>query len=152
MKVAPISMAEARRWLSVEHRHLRTGLTGWLFGVQILDDQGFRIGVACAGRPKARALQDGRTIEITRVAVREGNPNACSFSYGALRRAAVALGYTRVVTYTLPEEGGASLRAAGFVEDGRTKGGEWDCPSRSRRPAERADRKVRWVWHAGGAT
>ena len=149
LSVRPISLNAAREWIASVHRHLRRPITGWLFGVEVLRD-GVRIGVACAGRPAARMLQDGVTCEITRVAVMEGERNACSFAYGALRRAAVALGYRRVVTYTLDgEEPGSSLRAAGFVDQGRAGGGEADRPSRRRKPVEQAGAKRRWLWEAG---
>ena len=145
--VRPISLNAARAWIAATHRHLRRPITGWLFGVEVLDDAGTRIGVACAGRPTARHLQDGTTCEITRVAVVEGHANACSFAYGALRRAARALGYTRVVTYTLADqESGASLRAAGFTDDGIAGGGEASRPSRPRHPVEQPGPKRRWVW------
>ena len=91
-------------------------------------------------------LQDGVTCEVTRVAVLEGEHNACSFAYGALRRAARALGYTRVVTYTMLDEPGSSLRAAGFVDDGPAGGGEASRPSRNRQPVEQSGPKRRWVW------
>lgn len=143
--VRPISLNAAREWISKTHRHLRRPVTGWLFGVEILRD-GERIGVACAGRPASRMLQDGTTCEITRVAVLEGERNACSFAYGALRRAAVALGYTRVVTYTMLNEPGSSLRAAGFVDDGEAGGGQADRPSRRRAPVEQSGPKRRWLW------
>lgn len=149
MKCRPISLNAAREWIAAVHRHLRRPITGWLFGVEIIDDRGERIGVACAGRPSARMLQDGTTCEITRVAVLEGHRNACSFAYGALRKAAVALGYERIVTYTLDgEEPGSSLRAAGFVDEGVAGGGEADRPSRRRKPVEQAGAKRRWVWMA----
>lgn len=144
-EVRPITRNEASRWLAAVHRHLRRPVTGWLFGVEVLRD-GQRVGVAMAARPAARLLQDGVTIEVTRVAVLEGNPNACSFAYGALRRAAVALGYQRVVTYTRADEPGASTRAAGFVDDGPAGGGEADRPSRRRGPVEDPSPKRRWVW------
>jgi hypothetical protein len=147
MKVRPISLNAARDWIASVHRHLRRPITGWLFGVEVLDDGGNRIGVACAGRPKARMLQDGETCEITRVAVLEGHRNACSFAYGALRRAAAALGYTRIITYTLDaEEPGSSLRGAGFVDEGPAGGGEADRPSRRRKPVEQTGIKRRWLW------
>lgn len=141
----PISLNAAREWIASVHRHLRRPITGWLFGVEILRGER-RIGVACAARPAARNLQDGLTCEITRVAVLEGEQNACSFAYGVLRRAAVALGYRRVVTYTLADEPGTSLRAAGFRCDGTTKGGEADRPARRRAPVEQSGPKKRWVW------
>lgn len=146
MTCRPISLNAARAWIAKVHRHLRRPITGWLFGIEILSGDE-RIGVACAGRPAARMLQDGLTCEITRVAVLEGNRNACSFAYGALRRAAAALGYLRVVTYTIDgEEPGTSLRAAGFRDEGPAGGGEADRPSRRRRLVENSSTKRRWVW------
>lgn len=146
LSVSPISLNAARSWIMCCHRHLRRPITGWLFGVEILR-HGQRIGVACAGRPAARMLQDGVTCEITRVAVIEGERDACSFAYGALRRAARELGYRRVVTYTLAEEPGTSLRAAGFVDCGIAGGGQADRPSRRRKPVEQSGPKRRWEWN-----
>jgi hypothetical protein len=84
------------------------------------------------GLPKARALMDGRTLEITRVAVVEGTKNANSMMYGACARAAKALGYSRLVTYTLPTESGASLRAVGWTADTELKGGgSWEHHTRN---------------------
>lgn len=147
MRVRPISQNAASPWMKENHRHLKRKVTGWLFGVEILDDYGNRIGVAICGRPAARMLQDGRTCEITRVAT-DGHRNACSFAYGALRRAAASLGYERVYTYTRVDEPGVSPRAAGFVFDGEAGGGEADRPSRRRKPVEQPIRKHRWVWPA----
>lgn len=147
LSVRPITRNKAVEWIRTVHRHLKKPVTGWLFGVEILRD-GQRIGVACAGRP-CRKLQDGETCEITRVAVVDGHQNACSFAYGALRRAAAALGYKRIVTYTLySEEPGISLRAAGFMDRGPAGGGEYDCPSRPREPVENSSLKRRWEWKA----
>lgn len=67
-----------------------------------------------AGRPVARGLDDGHTIEVVRLAT-DGTPNACSMLYGACWRAARALGYVRGVTYTQTDESGASLRASGWT-------------------------------------
>lgn len=144
-RIRPVTRNEATAWCANVHRHLRRPVTGWLFGVQILRPDGVRIGVAMAGRP-ARLLQDGLTIEITRVAVLEGNPNACSQVYGALRRAAVALGYTRVVTYVRSDEDGIACKAAGFRCEGPAGGGEADRPSRRRKPSEDPSPKTRWMW------
>lgn len=148
MRVRPISLNAANKWMADVHRVHKRPCAGWLFGVAILADDGAVIGVAMAGRPKARHLQDGTTVEITRVAALPGHPNACSFAYGALRRAAAALGYRRVYTYTLATEPGISPRAAGFVYDGLTTGGEWSSPARPRSAAENSEPKHRWVWIA----
>lgn len=147
LSVRPISFNAAREWISSTHRHLREPLTGWLFGVEVLSGQ-TRVGVACVGRPSARMLQDGVTCEITRVAVIDGARNACSFAYGALRRAALALGYQRIYTYTRYDEHGASLRASGWTHEGAAGGGEWTRPSRHRDVTEDPVPKQRWVYYA----
>jgi hypothetical protein len=145
LRTRPITRALARRWINRVHRHLRAPV-GDVIRVALETEHCEIVGVGMAGRPTARRLDDGRTIEITRIAVLEGYPNACSMLYGALRRASLSLGWRRLVTYTLPEEGGASLRASGWRLDGLTNGGEWDRPSRSRGAAARADVKSRWVY------
>jgi hypothetical protein len=95
------------------------------------------------GRNPARVWQGTGRVVISRVAT-DGAPNACSMIYGALCRAAKALGYREVWTYTLPHELGTSLRASGFEDQGLTRGGEHDRPSRSRAPAEQPGPKRRW--------
>lgn len=104
--------------------------------------QGRVVGVAVAGNPP-RVWQGTGRIVISRVATLE-HRNACSKLYGAICRAAEALGYREAWTYSLPEEPGESLRGAGFEDMGLTAGGEHDRPSRRRKPAKRPDRKRRW--------
>lgn len=58
--------------------------------------------------------------------------NACSMLYATAWKAAKALGYRRLITYTLPEEGGASLRASGWKLIGERGGGNWNVKSRPR--------------------
>lgn len=112
----------------------------------LVDEAGNRAGLAMAGRPCSRMLQDGVTAEITRVAVLPGHPNACSRAYGALRRALTAIGYRRIYTYTRADEPGHSPKAAGFRCEGPAGGGEADRPSCRRRRSEDPSRKIRWVW------
>jgi len=144
LTIRPITRNAALPWIAEHHRHLRRAVTGWLFGIQLLDGNGER-GVAVCGRPAARMLQDGLTCEITRIST-NGHRNACSRAYGALRKAAVALGYTRIVTYTRLDEPGTSPLAAGFKDDGPAGGGEADRPSRRRGPVEDNEPKRRWIW------
>lgn len=132
------AIAKVREW----HRHL-PDLQGGLFAAQCVDPAGNCVGVAVAGNP-SRVWQGQAKIVITRVAT-QGYENACSALYGALCRAAKALGYREVWTYTLPEEPGTSLRAAGFIDMGLTDGGEWSRPSRARNPARRPEPKRRWL-------
>lgn len=74
---------------------------------------------------------------------------ACSKLYGAAVKAGRAMGYTRFITYTLPEEGGSSVKAAGFHLDGivpERKDG-WHRNNRRRNIPSRtpAGPKLRWV-------
>ncbi len=110
--LTPILRDEARAFVAEHHRHNGPPVS-WLFGAALRDEAGTVVAVAMAGRPVARALADGRTIEVTRVCTLEQR-NAASRLYGALCRAAQALGYRRAITYNLATESGASLRAAGF--------------------------------------
>jgi hypothetical protein len=97
----------------------------------LADGEGALRGVAIAGRPVARLNDDGLTLEVTRCCV-DGVKNGCSMLYAACWRAARALGYKRLITYTLFEEPGTSLRAAGFKLLYATKGDTWDRPGRPR--------------------
>lgn len=72
------------------------------------------VGVATVGRPVAKAYQDGYTLEVNRTCTLDDARNANSMLYGAAWRAAKALGYRRLITYTQAGESGASLRAAGW--------------------------------------
>ena len=86
---------------------------------------------------------DGLTLEVNRVAT-DGCPNACSALYGAAWRAAKAMGYQRLITYTLPEEGGASLRGAGWRLVGEAGGGKWSREGRPRVDMHPTHGKLRW--------
>lgn len=135
LHLLPISRIRLNVWIAKHHRHSKP-VVGDIFRVCVADTEDCVRGAACLGQPKARRLNDGRTGEITRV-VTDGTPNACSMLYGALVRAAKALGYLRVITYTKADEPGSSLRAAGFKDDGIiSPGKEWSVPSRPRKPAD----------------
>ena len=54
------------------------------------------------------------------------------------------MGFAKIVTYTLPAEGGASLRASGWVRVAETAGGSWDCASRPR--VDDAPTVPKWRW------
>jgi hypothetical protein len=145
LRIAPISVSAAQKYVSETHRHLKK-IQGGLFAAAVVDDQGIIRGVGIAGNP-ARVWQGTGRVVISRIAS-DGCENACSALYGALCRAAKALGYREAWTYTLPEEPGISLRAAGFESRGLTDGGEHDRPNqpaRHRKPAVRPEPKKRWV-------
>jgi hypothetical protein len=119
LRIVPLDLDEANAVIEQWHRHHKP-VPGQKFAVGVMD--GDRIcGAAIVSRPVARKIDRQRILEITRVCT-DGTRNACSMLYGACRKAALAMGYQHVITYTLPEEGGASLRAAGFRFDGEAGG------------------------------
>ena len=112
MRIVPITLREARAFIEEHHRHSKPP-RGWKFGIGLkIDDQ--LIGVATAGRPIARHFDDGLTIEVNRTCT-NGAKNANSMLYGAVWRAARAMGYCRAITYTQADETGASLKGAGWT-------------------------------------
>ena len=127
----PCELTEANEFVSRWHRHHQP-VVGHKFsvGCSTVDDP--RVcGVAIVGRPVARMNDDGWTLEVTRVAT-DGTANACSFLYGAAWRAARELGFRRLITYTLKEEPGTSLKAAGWKLLGIRGGGSWNRDNRPR--------------------
>lgn len=106
MNLVPVTLREACAFVAAHHRH-HPAPRGCVLVAGIQRDQEI-VGVVVVGRPSARRLQDGYTAEVTRVCVRDDVPNGCSMLYGAAWRAVRALGYRRLVTYTLPAEGGAA--------------------------------------------
>lgn len=141
LALMPLTLREARAYVDQHHRHHRAP-QGGLFAIGATNGNEV-VGVAIVGKPVARMLNDGWTVEVTRLCT-DGTRNACSLLYGACWRAARALGYRRLVTYTLPEEGGSSLRASGFRVVGQTRGGTWSRPSRPRVDMHPTQRKLRW--------
>lgn len=112
MRIIPITLKTACEFISTHHRHNRPP-AGWKFGVG-LESNGQLVGVATAGRPVARHFDDGLTLEVNRSCT-DGTRNANSMLYGAVWKAAKAMGYRRAITYTQADETGASLRAVGWV-------------------------------------
>lgn len=141
LELIPMDRDHANEYVRRLHRHSKP-VQGYRFAVAIADSTGVR-GVAIAGRPVARGLQDGRTIEILRVCT-DGVRNGCTRLYGACCRAAAAIGYLRAITYTLEAEGGASLRAAGFTPAATVRDRQWGCDSRPREQRELLGDKIRW--------
>lgn len=133
-ELVPVTLTEARRFIAEHHRHNGAPVT-WRFGVGLARG-GRLVGVATAGRPVSPkvAAAEPRTVEVARVCTL-GDKNANTRLYGAICRAAAALGFTSAITYTLESEGGASLRAAGFVCEGvygARVGQTWNVASRPR--------------------
>lgn len=149
----PVSVTEAKLFVNLHHRHCEAP-ESWRFGTGLSHD-GELVAIAMLGRPTARGLDQVLDVEVTRVCVIEPARyrNACSMLYGALCRAAKALGYRDAYTYTVEGEDAASVRAAGFLPDADL--GErptWASASRPRQdetlfgPRKRpTGPKTRWV-------
>ena len=112
LTLTPVSLAEANAFVAQHHRHHKP-VTGHKFSIGCTAD-GRLVGVAIVGRPVSRYLDNGLTLEVNRL---------CT---------ARAMGYLKIITYTLDTENGASLRAAGWTCAGLAGGKRW---TGSRRPA-----------------
>ena len=130
LTLTPVSLKDANAFVAQHHRHHKP-VTGHKFSIGCAE-AGRLVGVAIVGRPVSRYLDDGHTLEVNRLCT-DGTKNACSFLYAAAWRAARAMGYRKIVPYILDPEGGASLRAAGWVCAGLAGGKRW---TGSRRPKE----------------
>ena len=141
LALTPITLREANAFIEQHHRHHGPS-RGCIVCVAVSASGAVR-GVAIVGRPVARGADDGWTAEVTRCCT-DGARNACSMLYAAAWRAVRALGYRKLITYTLATEGGSSLRAAGFLCIGKVTGRTWSCQSRPRVDTHPLQDKLRW--------
>lgn len=141
LEIVPITLKESSAYIAEHHRH-HGPMKFHIFSLGIADDTGI-VGVAIIGRPCARLNDDGWTLEVSRCCT-NGVKNGCSMLYGAAWRAAKALGYRRLITYTLPIEGGISLRASGWKLIGERGGGSWNRKTRPRVDLNPGQRKFLW--------
>ena len=142
LTIVPLDLSEANELVSRWHRHHKPTV-GHKFSIGVADEKGRVVGAAIIGRPVARGNDNGLTLEVLRVST-DGTPNACSALYGAAWRTAKAMGYERLITYTLPSESGASLRGAGWRVIGSTPGRLWSCKSRPRVDKHPLGQKLVW--------
>ena len=128
LSLVPVSLKEANAFVEKHHRHHKS-VVGHKFSLGCVK-AGELVGVAIVGRPVSRYLDNGKTLEVTRLCT-TGEQNVCSFLYGAAARAAKALGYEKIITYTLDDEPGVSLRAAGWLCAGLAGGISWSGQRRA---------------------
>ena len=139
----PISLKRANEFVSNHHRHNKP-VAGHKFSIGLFDNERL-IGVAICGRPVARMADDGLTLEVLRVCT-DGTRNANSMLYSRVKKIAQVMGYQKVLTYTLTEESGASLRAVGAQKDGIVKPREWSREKRKRETQNIYKKeKIRWI-------
>ena len=144
LMVTPINLDEANAFVEQHHRHHKP-VPGAKFCVAVSQEDEVR-GVAIVGRPVSRVLDDGWALEVNRCCT-DGTRNSCSMLYATAWKAAKAMGYTSLITYTLESEGGSSLRGAGWrcVGKATTRIGQgWNVKSRPRVDTHPLQQKLRW--------
>lgn len=141
LEIRPCDFRTACAFVKENHRHNKPPI-GHKFSIACYEDNRL-CGVAMVGRPVARALDDGLTLEVNRCCT-DGTRNCCSMLYGASWRAAKALGYKRIITYTRESENGASLRASNWICDGSAGGTHWTGQRYQQIEIILDEKKVRW--------
>jgi len=142
-KFKAVELREANRFIELFHRHNKP-VTRAKFQIGMTCD-GELIGIGIAGRPVARHLDDGKTLEVLRTCIKEGHPNACSKMYARLKRIGLLLGFERVITYTLQREAQSSLKAIGAKIAAEVKPQEWNRPNRHR-TSQKVYTEPKWRW------
>lgn len=141
MTITPVTYREACEFVKKHHRHHKPP-QGHKFSLGLaVDDQ--LVGVAICGRPVARKLDNGYTMEVTRLCT-DGTPNACSKLYAAAWRVAKNMGYRELITYILETEAGTSLKAAGWISVGKAGGGNWNVKTRPRDDSDHQQLKIKF--------
>lgn len=125
-RVRPITLRAANDFVAEYHRHNgRTARNGGKFAVAV-EWGGESVGVAIVGNPLSATYMNkeayGYVAEVLRTCTNENAPKgAVSFLYGACTRVCRDMGFDRLISYTLTEESGASLRGAGWKNMATTK-------------------------------
>jgi hypothetical protein len=142
MKAVPLELKQANAFVEENHRHHDPVYRDkFRVGCEI---DGTLVGVVQVGRPVSRMLDDGKTLEVVRLAS-DGSRDVCSFLYSKAARIAKEMGYKKIITYILDTECGTSLKAAGWHKEADTSGGAWTRPSRPRHTSAPTCRKQRWA-------
>lgn len=141
LEIQPITFREANSFIEQHHRHHKPQW-GCKFCIAVNDGEKV-VGVIVVGRPVSRHLDNGWTAEVTRCCT-DGTPHAPSKLYAAAWRAARAMGYKRLITYTLKTEPGTSLIASGWRLVGLAGGGTWNRKDRPRVDKHPIGQKQLW--------
>ena len=148
--IAPCPNDAAKAYVDEFHRHHGSSVQA-KFCLAALDESGLVRGVVMVGRPVARLLDDGWTLEVNRLAS-DGCENACSALYGASRRVAKEMGYRKLITYIREDEPGTSLKASGWVFEEAIRARSWNMPGRARTDKTEIVRRGRWSVRLSGTT
>lgn len=148
LKICPISLKEAQQYIRKHHRHCGPPKFHKFSVALVVAGEDEPVGIAVASTPKARVQMDGKTLEINRVCSDVRYADVCSKLYSLVVKAGRNMGYCRFLTYTLAEEDGVGIKAAGFRLDGMTENAPqgWNSQSRPRCTEKYPDGpKKRWV-------
>lgn len=147
MRIVPLTLRQANDFVERWHRHsARTSNDGGKYAVG-LEHDGHLVGVAIVGRPVARLLQVEGAAELLRLCTSPGAPKGSGAKlYARARRIWQLMGGTKLHTYTLGAESGATIRGAGVREPAAiVPPQQWTRPSRPREEREIYEQlKLRW--------
>lgn len=153
IRLIPITLKRAQEVVREWHSH-HDPMIGHMWSTGVIDDRDELLGVVVVGRPVAPGLQDGFTLEVTRLCCKGGNNHAASRLLGAATTAAESRGIRFLVSYTRIDEEGISYKAAGWVaHPDVVKGRDHVTGNRALRwlpgfyepTTEKIDR-IRWEW------
>lgn len=143
MTIVPLELRDLNTLVESLHRHHKP-VQGHRFSIGV-EHKGVIVGGASVGRPTARMTNQREVLEVTRL-VTDGTKNACSALYSAAARIGKEMGYKRIQTFILDTENGTSLKAAGWIFEQSSAGGDW---TRQSKPNRRQDQpqcpKQRWA-------
>ena len=105
MELQPIRYKKACDFIW-QHLHQHVPEQGWKFGIAVNDGEKI-VGVITVGKPVARYKDDGWTLEVTHCCT-DGTKNVRYKLYESALKATKAMGYKRLITYTLISESGAA--------------------------------------------
>ena len=136
LTAVPLGQKQVQAYINEFHRHHRAAV-GDKFRIGVQDEDGKIVGVVQCGRPVARHLDDGKTLEVLRLCS-DGTKDVCSFLYSRCARIAREMGYEKIITYILETESGTSLKASGWIcEDPSCGGATWEnCTRTKARPVQ----------------
>ena len=146
LRVIPYTLKQANQFIAQHHRHHKP-VQGHRFSLACVDSSQLICGVCVVGRPTARETPQYKVGEVTRMCT-DGASNACSILYAAAARVCREMGFEKIQTFILENESGVSLKAAGWVFEQMSNGGNWNRPSRGKRRTDQPmNAKQRWVKH-----
>lgn len=146
LQITEIRQKDANAFIADVHRHHKppAGDKFRLGAYAVVNEEPRLVGVVVVGRPVSRHLDDGQTLEVTRLAVLEGGQNLCSQLYSAAWKEAKKRGYCHLITYVLSSEPATSKASGWTLEKAEAGGGSWSRTGRRRTDRAPTETKQRW--------